>query len=376
MIHARHTAPSRSGFTLMELLIVVFITLAITAIAIPILAPSLDDRRLRESSRMVTTMLAAARSRAIETGRPQGVMFYRFDALPQMTTQMAYAESQAPYSGDFLESRAVVDGAAGGIVFLGDPNDTSILTDDAPDGGWNSLVREGDLIQFNYQGHFYRLDDGVAATATADPYQYFSDPPAWPQDPPTDPPGPWFLSSGTTSLIPTTGPQGIPYQIFRQPVPATGSPAFLPETMVIDLAASGTATEFFAPIDADTVAPDVQDPTAVIIMFAPNGSVDRVYRSRQFTTGGPVLLVGERPSGPIFFLIGQRERIPEPPTPDPVDDPANWQILTNLWVTIQPQSGFVTSTTVAPIDAATTDRTAAITESRLYAVEGQNLGGR
>src|SRR5687767_8589457 len=75
-------APSRRGLTLIELLIVVGIMLAITAIAIPMLVPSQDERRRYEAGREVTGMFQGARAMAIESGRSVGVMLHRVDGLP------------------------------------------------------------------------------------------------------------------------------------------------------------------------------------------------------------------------------------------------------------------------------------------------------
>ena len=64
----------RQGLTLIELLVAVTIMLMITAIAIPLVAPSGDERRTRETSRLVTSFFQGARTRAIQTGRPFGVI--------------------------------------------------------------------------------------------------------------------------------------------------------------------------------------------------------------------------------------------------------------------------------------------------------------
>ncbi|MGE0608208.1 MAG: Tfp pilus assembly protein FimT/FimU, partial [Pirellulales bacterium] len=56
------TNHARTGFTILELLIVITIMLAVTAMAIPLLAPSREDRRVNEASRIITSMFAGARS--------------------------------------------------------------------------------------------------------------------------------------------------------------------------------------------------------------------------------------------------------------------------------------------------------------------------
>ena len=52
------------GFTLVELLVVVLILLLITGISIPLIAPALQGRHVREASRLVNSYFAVARDTA------------------------------------------------------------------------------------------------------------------------------------------------------------------------------------------------------------------------------------------------------------------------------------------------------------------------
>src|SRR5437016_5370562 len=65
--------PPRPAMTLIELLIVIVIITTLVSAAIPLMAPTNDDRRLREASRAVNSFLAAAQARAIAIQRPVGV---------------------------------------------------------------------------------------------------------------------------------------------------------------------------------------------------------------------------------------------------------------------------------------------------------------
>lgn len=53
----------RGGFTLLELLVVILIMLSVTAITIPVVAPAMKGRQIREGIRMLNTFLNAAQSR-------------------------------------------------------------------------------------------------------------------------------------------------------------------------------------------------------------------------------------------------------------------------------------------------------------------------
>ncbi len=85
--------------TLLELLIVLLILLMVTAASVPIIAPALRNRQVREGARMLSAYLGAAKARAVETGRPVGVMFERFNGQPFALT-VSQMEVPPPYSGD------------------------------------------------------------------------------------------------------------------------------------------------------------------------------------------------------------------------------------------------------------------------------------
>ena len=95
-----------SGVTLIELLIVITILLMVTAAAIPLMIPALQNRRGREAARLVSSFISAARSRAIETGRPVGVMLERYNGLP-FAMSLSYVEVPPTYAGDTVNSKGL-----------------------------------------------------------------------------------------------------------------------------------------------------------------------------------------------------------------------------------------------------------------------------
>ena len=334
----------RRGVTLVELLVVIFILLAVTAAAIPVVFPAIQNRRIREASRLVTSYFAGARDHAMRSGRSTGVLIERFEGLPQMGIVLSEVEVQAPYAGDTTLSRIKI---TGGVVTL-----------PSGDSSFQTLVRPGDLLKLDFKGPLYKIGDPLA--------------PDWNLDPvPRD-----------------TPPDGVPFQIFRQPAKTARAPLVLPESIAIDLLFSGDAGELFAPANPS-------DPTPVIIMFSPTGVVDRLYHSE----GAPPVLQSEPPTGPIFLLLGRREKMPldlsdnsMPIRDRPVNDleQNNLVDLTNLWISIQPQTGHIASTENSPIVAnypidsvnpfasqPDLDRLLlAINEARLLASEAQGMGGR
>jgi len=330
---------SRRGVTLVELLVVISILLVLTAVAVPMMQPSLEGRRTREAARAIHVYFTSARIRAMETGRPVGVMFERLPEQAEACRVLRQAEVPPPYAGDFANSRIVI----------GSPNlqamSATVSFSNGEDPVGLGLVRPGDLLRLNYQGHFWRIE-----TISGGAWTFSSETAAFP---------PGFDSSVTMLTL--------PFQIFRQPVPSAAAPMQLPAGAVVDLVASGT----------DTAQPNLPpagaaDRTPVVVMFSPTGSVDRVYY------GG----LGFRVTEPIFLLVGKWGRMPLAVGggASAEDGLLNWQDATNLWVALTPQTGLVT---VAPLfadqlDAGTnTYLPSSMFAARNYARRAQvSMGGR
>ena len=85
-------ARERRGITLLELLIVITILVMITATSIPLLLTGVEGRRMREAARLVSSYITLAKSHAIETGRPCGVML-QVSAPGHYTNCLVFNES-------------------------------------------------------------------------------------------------------------------------------------------------------------------------------------------------------------------------------------------------------------------------------------------
>ncbi len=186
----------RYGFTLIELLVVITILLMVTAAAIPIMAPALENRRLREASRLVASFIQGARSRAIQTGRPVGVRFERFNGLP-FAMRLTYVEVPPPYSGDTPTSMMLVSPSGQITGFL-----------NSVDTQWQNLVRVGDTVTLGYHGMTYVISSvsGVSYGQTISTAPSSSNP--------------WQLATtnGNPINLPAGYGNGVPFQIIRQPV--------------------------------------------------------------------------------------------------------------------------------------------------------------
>jgi hypothetical protein len=340
--------------TLIELLVVVSILLLLALIAIPAVRPGLEGQRTREAARMVNVFVSNARNRAEASGRPYGVEIERLAGLPLASAVLHQVEVPPPYAGDFQDSRIVIQ-SSGSVTFP------------RLDSPYNpGLIRRGDMLKLNYQGHVWRIE-----SITPDPDQV-------PDPPQPAPPVPrtWMCSSTTTVAQPTTPTEGVPFQIFRQPVRTSAAPLQLPRGTVVDLTWSGfaTPTSRFLP-----AGPGDQSP--VRILFSPNGALWRVW-----ATGYP----GVPPTEPVFLLVGRRQEVslsveealawPTQPVTCSAEEPwrNNLKDPGNFWITIQAQTGLATTADVAGTQWTQSHATdlRELLEAREEAATSRPTGGR
>lgn len=421
---------SRSGgFTLIELLVVVAIVLAVSALSVAMVVPSLEQRQIRNASLSVTSFLNGVRAEAIRTGRPTGVWIERADgplgdryatrmyrctippAYSGMTlTAKVYAEvAAAPTGGDALReiNRVWVDGFSNWL-----PPDEDNNKDP------QSAVGPGDLIKLGYQGHSYRLQFDHDAGSDGEWYiGEFIIPDGYTERI-------WVMNDTQATQPFVTPTTGIPYQVFRQPRLSTfarsaAPPLVLPPGTVIDLNFSGDETHGpFHMKDLSHDDPYIGDPMfpraegggeitlpngdhqPIILMFGKTGAVERIYH----TEDEGILSEGERPTGPIYLLLGRQDKAQSDFTEDRLEEVAldgitdtaelrrrraeqverfNLFDLNNLWITIHPRTGAVTSSEMAAPTEMIDDLTVTdpfplesrVIEARAFARSSQGLGG-
>jgi prepilin-type N-terminal cleavage/methylation domain-containing protein len=431
---------SASGFTLVELLVVIAIISMVTIATVPLLLPALDSRRIRESARLVSTQFTAAQSDAIAKGRPVGVWIDRIrsassgsviDATVGMDLYLC--EVPQPYSGDTLTSTVPINNNGGDYSF------TLSMNNDAQ---WKNTLRPGDLVRFNYRGDYYLIlgdQKNKVATDPKDPSRVVIDPNPDQGSPPGNPQKKLvFQSTNPANPQMPSVTTSTPFQIIRQPVKLAGSAVQLPAGAVIDLIDSGmgsdltgAGTDLFLnliplsylqlpmsptqqQIDDERFklftskpTPPYQTAQPIIFMFSASGALDKLYFGWQSYNGAsPRLTIGPYPiTGPLHFLIGKREKAFQPTgssnfasyydqtaTADIQSEKQNFRDLENIWVSINPQSGLVTSAEVANVDDAAafaecqtklgTAPTAnqalayAVSYARQFAQSAQTMGGK
>jgi hypothetical protein len=351
---------------------------------------------------MVSSYFTGARNRAMQTGRPVGVWLDRLQGMNDACVAMSYAEVPTPYAGD-SNSSFVTTTYVGAVPYIAafTPYDSGGVYPSS-DIGWTGTIRIGDMIRFNLQGPYYQIatpQNPNAYDATTGLLQL--DPAT---SPPMGNPAfnlwPLIIPSGTVTSPPNTGlgTVGVRYQIVRAPVKSAAGAMQLPGPIVIDMSFSGfdlpngmydpsvsipappgiptpispwVWSSSFQPVwpragvNMSTVSNNYcpftntnrSDVSPVIITFNPSGGIDAVWSWANvpvtvagYGTNPNPIPIPVTPTTPIHLLVGKRELLPLPNTPPAITNPndpkfqpyANWQDLTNFWITINPQSGMVT----------------------------------
>jgi type II secretory pathway pseudopilin PulG len=373
--------------TLVEMLIVISIIVILTVASLKLITPA-EDRRVHEAARAVNVYISSARSRAIEIGRPCGVIFRRTNIgnFPTASTILDQCEVPPTFAGDTTDAVVKVQDwtyrSDAWTDLLGNnhpwpywDNDksktppilkTRVLKVWVRTGDFsNNVVRRGDLVQLGGQGPYYTIvedpDSGPNFRRTVPVLPAMPPPLPFPSDFPLDANGYIDFSKGVDNSTPLDGwidnyiltlamdanmlqaspwptfvsggvPNTISFNIMRQPMKSAAAPLQLPAGSVVDLDFSGTDNQTF------------QNPSGnyydVAVIFSPNGSVEGYYWNNQpYPALGPIfMLVGSRSRVRDFSVIGQ----PLPATPN-LNDLPNWADLSSIWITINYQTGMAVS---------------------------------
>jgi type II secretory pathway pseudopilin PulG len=316
---------------------------------------SKDSRRAREAARMINVYLSSARNRAMETGRPCGVVFRVMTvgttSNPAAPCSMNADQCEVPpcYCGQAENSMAIVNGGIVSTPAGGTTSGCTVSLANSSEAWPSSTISPGDWIQFNGQGPLYAF----AATNSTDSYGYIA-------GNNSNPLTVTFADTvtGVSRIMPWTTIAGtVPFRIFPAPMRNAASPLQLPAGSVVDLNWSGVGTTYVGQRD-------------FTVLFSPNGSVDRIYYNASTSPA----------TDTIYLLIGKRERVglnpPYQSSPTTANESSwgNFQDMENaLWITINPQTGLVNSEPVGSTSGGVpTDPIAA----RGLAAQAQGKGGQ
>ena len=300
------THKTRTGFTLVEILVVIVIATVVLSIAIPRIRTINKERSTREAARIVGSAFANAGQRARIDG-VAGVRLTRNANFLQGTFQFAAAEvsllrSVPNYVGDTEGAMIQND------VPAATPNNLiSILMPLEQDE--LNIVRAGDLISFNGSSVTYRI---LAVNEDTDE----SGNPAI---------GTMQLQLDLAGYLPGPAHESS-FSISRRPRVLRSSTSTLPSNQIIDLRFSGfevldgqlpsRLTSVFEPIIGG-----VENNFDIDFIFDEEGAVDRIYYNNPAATF-------RTPLGPLYFFVT------EAPNSVETSEPVATQDNTSLWVSI------------------------------------------
>ncbi|EMI20562.1 secreted protein [Rhodopirellula maiorica SM1] len=358
----RRSITQLPAFTLVELLVVLFILLMLSTIALPTVKRLLADQKASRAARNAAIFIDAARNRAIAENRYVGVRLERLGIASfgqAASIRMRQLVGIPPYTGDSADALATLQGTPiSSAVFQA--NDcpllalsSRLLNNESSAGVLDTTddhlapIRIGDLLE---------LPGGRSVPITAITDNFASTDPA----PPTvvtvtfDLNEPNANGNNTfpgTVRDPRNTSTGDPvkFRIHRRPVPSSSTTFSLPRGLAFDMNYSGIGiggNQFSPDTDAGEIAGDVD------IVFDPNGSVISVTTDVSVTSttmGYPV--------GKIYLCLGDSAGVMgsgENLFQNSDSTVANIRSLDSIWIVINPASGQVS---VAPFATANTSPT-------------------
>lgn len=393
---------ARGGYSLVEMLIVMTILLMLVVIALPAVKRVMEDGNVREASRQLNAYFAMAKARALQTGRPCGVMMVCDPVLgvtePNPTgnvippwptkqiTQMYLAEVPPPYSGGTIgaKGRIMASVQAPTTAFSFYPlmfNGTNYVPDTISEMPiLNSLIQPGEivLVRFEFKGPWFVCQYVLPSpTATVPELVYQST-----TSTPVIPVG--MTSTGaSTPLPPGLSLPNIPgytFQIMRMPR-RIGNPLELSAGTCIDVAYSGVgptnmpSNSLGIPgipgggmydtvnMSAAGLFPGSSSTPkwlrTITVMFTPGGGIDSVFLNN----------LSFSPATTVHFLIGRADRLNDPFGTSNTNatrlnmfdpDASNLANPQSLWVSVSRANGNVVTSDNLPPPATSPSQTSLV----------------
>ena len=353
----------RRAYTLVEILVVLFVLMLLAAIALPTVKDLLSNQKTSRAARNLVAFIDKARSRAIAEQRPFGVLIERgagnVDALSlSQSIRVRQIAGVPPYSGDASNAYALLSNhpdPTSDIAFADfTVRDNSLL--DLSRRFYSGEERLGTLDQVPIRnGDHLELPGGRLVPVTILP-----DLVGTPQEPLVR------LTFSLANLYPEgrrsfpTSPQPkVKYRIHRHPVVSAVTPFSMPRGVVIDLNFSGVGLKQnnFCPIifsdpDVPPLGGDVE------IIFGPDGGIERVTQGPTWTKVGTQFewqweASQTPPLGTVFLCVGDADGLwsdTEGLLSRDNKTLSNLLNLESIWVTVNAYTGRATSSPMHPLD--------------------------
>lgn len=222
----------RSGFTLVELLVVITIIVILLTMTLLTVNFSNEGDRVKGAAGQVQSFLAGARDRAIYAKEPRGVRFFVNPENPRAVTTMAYIAPGGSWSSPENSANVSLERVDGnGDGDFEDAVDQVVRVHGFQNPGWWNLKRRGWLVDGlriripkGPTGNWYPIDTRLIDTTvgpTADQILLLQIP---------------FADGGTKGQ--RVAHSNMTYEIELPSKLLAQDPAILPESVVIDLDAS------------------------------------------------------------------------------------------------------------------------------------------
>ncbi len=343
------------GYTLIEILVVLFVLMLVAAIALPTVKDLLSNQKINRAAVNLNAFVDKARSRAIAEQRPCGILIERGVGVDDTGNVIGLSQSirmrqvmgVPPYAGDASNAYATLNPYPNNVnlaiaEFTVKDNqllslsrdiysDTS-LTPQARDDA--APIRNGDYIELP-GGRLVPIRFLVS-----DPFASND------QEPKVRL---WF---NLTRLYPDgardlSNKPRVKYRIHRRPVVSSVSPFSLPRGVVIDLNFSGIG------VTGNQLA-SLSDDKDIEIIFGADGSVLRVTNGWYWDSGNDVAAWDQTqvpPLGSIFLCLGDADGlVPNNLFSQDKRALSNLFNLESIWLSINPYTGRCNSSPNSAID--------------------------
>ena len=403
MVSRNHSAEERvKGFTLVELLIVMAILVVLAAVTLPTIRGLLVGQKTSEAARLVKSFVESAKARAQATGRPVAVIVdrSRYDgsgglAPINMCTRLSMGEVFPAYTGDWAgASGTLLDLVATEAHEIGFADTLDIPLSSVAsliDVSQNppvatSMVQVGDLIEIGSRREkfFIVAEPTVVTDSSGNSFVriQFNNPSTTTANLP--------MQQGALPVA-TSVLTNVQFRIYRRPNKSLSGGISLPRGTCIDLHFSGfgqSGRQFSSDIlhnptnlnNPPTYPPPFPPTTTsensnygpIYLVFSPTGLVSAWYfQNREFSHAEPTIQRGY-PSGLIHLLVGGTDQVSESPLlagaasmVDTEDFKTNIMDSNNSWVTINPYTGGISTTSVQSTTTLMTEIYADVVQQRI-----------